>query len=264
MPTVRRAGPDIHYTVRGEGRPIVLGHSFLCSGEMWAQQVEPLAAAGYRVINVDARGHGESGRIDAGFTLYDMVEDVVAVLDRLEVRRAVWAGLSIGGMVALRAALVVPERVEALILLDTDAGPESAWKRFKYSALGRIATTVGLRPVLPQVERLMFGATTRRQRPDLVAEWRERFGGVHLPSILRMLRALQDRDDVVPRLPEIAVPALVVVGEEDVSLPPIHSRVLARGLSGSRLVEVPGAGHLSALERPEAVTAAMLEFLRAV
>jgi pimeloyl-ACP methyl ester carboxylesterase len=264
MPTVRRAGLDIHYTAWGEGRPIVLGHSFLCSGEMWAPQVEPLAAAGYRVINVDARGHGKSGRIDSDFTLYDMVDDVLAVLDDLGIERAIWAGLSIGGMVALRAALVVPQRVEALILLDTDAGPESAWKRFKYSVLGTIARTAGLGPVLPLVMPLMFGSTTRRLRPDLVAEWRERFSRVHVPSILRMLRALQDRDDVVPRLPEIAVPALVVVGEEDVSLPPVHSRVLARGLSGSRLVEVPGAGHLSALERPEAVTAAMLEFLRSV
>ena len=78
MPTVRRSGLDIHYTALGEGRPIVLGHSFLCSGEMWARQVGPLAAAGYRVINVDARGHGESGRIDAGFTLVDQTKIVTA------------------------------------------------------------------------------------------------------------------------------------------------------------------------------------------
>lgn len=262
MPTVERDGLDIHYTAHGEGRPVVLGHSFLCSAEMWAPQVEPLVAAGYRVINVDARGHGRSGRVDADFTLYDMVEDVLAVLNDLGVERAIWAGLSIGGMVALRAALVVPQRVEALVLLDTDAGPESAWKRFKYSALGMIARTAGLRPVLPRVMPLMFGSTTRRLRPDLVGEWRERFIGLHVPSVLRMLRALKQRDDVVPRLPEIAVPALVIVGEEDVSLPPVHSRVLARGLRASELVEIAGAGHLSALEQPEAVTEAMLEFLR--
>lgn len=262
MPNVRRDGPDIHYTVQGEGRPVVLGHSFLCSREMWAPQIEPLVAAGYRVINVDARGHGHSGRVDADFTLYDMVDDVLAVLDDLGLERAIWAGLSIGGMVALRAALVVPQRVEALVLVDTDAGPESAWKRFKYSALGEIAVMIGLRPVLPRVMPLMFGSTTRRLRPDLVAEWRERFSGLHVPSILRMLRALKQRDDLVSRLPEIAVPALVIVGEEDVSLPPVHSRVLARGLPESELVEIAGAGHLSALEQPEAVTAAMLEFLR--
>lgn len=262
MPTVRRDDLDLHYTVHGDGRPIVLGHSFLCSGAMWAPQVEPLAAAGYRVINVDARGHGESGPVGSDFTIYDMVGDILAVLDDLGVERAVWAGLSIGGMVALRAALTAPERVEALILLDTDAGPESASKRFKYSVLGVLARTIGVGPVTPQVLPLMFGSTTRRLRPDLVEEWRERFAGVHVPSILRMLGALKRRDDLVPRLPEITVPALVVVGVEDVSLPPVHSRVLAQGLPDSKLVEIPGSGHLSALEQPEAVTEAMLEFLR--
>lgn len=260
MPTARRNGPEIHFTVHGEGRAIVLGHSFLCSREMWSPQVPPLAER-YRVVNVDARGHGESGAIEDDFTLYDMVDDVVAVLDRLGLERAVWAGLSIGGMVALRAALTVPERVEGLILVDTDAGPETAWTRLKYSGMAAVARTIGVRPLQKPVCRLMFGATTFRRRPELVDEWTGRLRGVHVPSVLKMLAALQTRDDLRPRLPEIAVPALVLVGAEDRSLPPDRSRTLAGGIPGARLVEIPEAGHLSALEQPEAVTAAMGEFL---
>lgn len=167
MHRVQSQGIEIAFEVTGEGPAVVLGHSFLCSGAMWREQVGPLAAE-HTVINIDARGHGESGPITVPFTLYDMVEDVLAVLDDLRVDRAVWAGLSIGGMVALRAALRAPERVRALVLVDTDAGAESdAWNRLKYRVLGGIAALAGMRAVVPQVSRQMFGGTTRRTRPEL-------------------------------------------------------------------------------------------------
>jgi len=111
--TVERNGATIYYEVTGSGPAIVLMHSFLCSGEMWGPQIEPLSAQ-YEVINIDMRGHGKSGPAETPFDLYDLVGDVVAVLDREGVDRACWAGLSIGGMIALRAALTAPDRVGAL------------------------------------------------------------------------------------------------------------------------------------------------------
>lgn len=87
-------GIEIAFDVVGEGPAVVLGHSFLCSGAMWQNQVGPLAATN-RVINIDLRGHGASGPCPAAFGLHDMVADVLAVLDRLGVGSAVWAGLSI-------------------------------------------------------------------------------------------------------------------------------------------------------------------------
>ena len=260
MPSVRRNDLDIHFTVRGGGPPIVLGHSFLCSGDMWASQAAALSQQ-FQVINIDARGHGRSGHIQEDFTLYDMVDDVLAVLDQLGLERVVWAGLSVGGMVGIRAALTVPRRISALILVDTDAGVEPKWNRFKFSAMGLMSKAVGIRPFLPQIVRLMFGKTTRRHKPELVADWTERFSSVHLPSLIRMLKALNGRDDVVARLPEITAPALVLVGKEDETFPPSHSQLLSRELPDSSLVEIAEAGHLSALEQPEAVTAAMFEFL---
>lgn len=261
MATAHRDGLELHYTVDGEGSPpIVLGHSFLCTGAMWEPQV-PRLAESYRVVNVDARGHGESGAIETDFTLYDMVDDVVAVLDDLGLERAVWAGLSVGGMVALRAALTVPDRVEAIVVMDSDARIDTAWNRLKYAAMGAVARTAGVRPLLPPISRLMFGATTHRERPELVEEWTERFAGVHVPSILRMLKAIQRRDELTGRLHEITVPTLVLVGAEDRTLPLSRSRTIARGIPGAELVEIAGAGHLATLDQPEAVTEAMLEFL---
>ena len=128
MALVHNQGLPIFFEDVGEGPPIVLGHSFLCSGKMWREQV-PVLATHYRALNLDFRGHGRSGEVTESFTLYDAVADVVAVLDELGIEKAVWCGLSIGGMVALRAALTCPERVDRLILLDTDAGSENPLKK---------------------------------------------------------------------------------------------------------------------------------------
>jgi 3-oxoadipate enol-lactonase len=263
MTDALRQAARIACEVTGDGPAVVLLHSFLCSGAMWRHQVEPLGVHN-RVLNVDIRGHGASSPVASAFTLYDMVDDVLSVLDAHGVRRAIWAGLSIGGMIALRAALRTPDRVSALVLADTDARSEKAWPRIKHSILAGVVRVAGVRPVLPQIARQMFGRTTLHARRDLVAEWVERFSRVDVPSALWTLRALNQRDDLTPRLREIEVPALVLVGAEDQAAPPSRSRALARGLPRAQLVEVPEAGHLSSLEQPAAVTKAMLEFLEKV
>ncbi len=260
MPYLERDSCRIGFEVAGDGPAVVLLHSFLCSGDMWRGQVGPLAAR-HRVINVDLRGHGASGPVTRAFSLYDLVDDALAVLDSLGVDQAVWAGLSIGGMVSLRAALRAPHRSRALVLIDTDAGAEGLAKRLEYRALAALVRTFGAAPVLPQIARLMFGTTTRRERPELVAEWVDRFSHADVPSALLTLRALNERDDLLSRLAEIHQPALVLVGSEDRSLPPERSRRLAGALPRARLVEIQGAGHLSSLEQPQAVTDAMLGFL---
>lgn len=263
MAIVENQGLLISFEDVGAGPPVVLSHSFLCSGKMWREQVPSLARS-YRVLNLDFRGHGGSSEVTHPFSLYDAVSDVVAVLDDLGIEKAVWCGLSVGGMVALRAALTCPDRVEALILLDTDAGAEVLPRKLKYRGMGVVARISGVGPLLSPIARLMFGATTRRENARLVAEWKREFSTVHIPSILRGLQALMQRDSLLSRLPEIAAPTLVLVGEEDRSLPPPLSRRIHDSLRDSRFVQIPSAGHLSALEQPVAVTESLLSFLEAL
>lgn len=263
MPFVQNQGVSIYFDELGAGLPVVLGHSFLCSGDMWREQV-PALSHQYRVINIDFRGHGQSGEVTHAFSLYDAVSDVVAVLDECGVQKAVWCGLSVGGMVAIRAALTRPERVAGLILLDTDAGAEHPLRKLKYRLMGLGAKTLGIGPFLSPIGRLMFGASTRRHNPALVSEWRQAFAAVHVPSILLSLESLIQRDSVLARLPEISVPSMVIVGEEDRSLPPAVSRQIHERLPGSEYVEIPAAGHLSSLEKPERVNQAILRFLARV
>jgi len=260
MPSIERDCLKIHFEDLGSGPPVVLGHSFLCSGEMWGSQV-PVLADRYRVINIDERGHGRSGNLAEPFDLYDMVDDVVAVLDHLGIESAVWAGLSIGGMVAMRAAMTVPERVSGLLLLDTHAGAEASYKKLKYGAMALGVRTIGVRPFLGAICKLMFGKTTRERNTKLVTAWRERFASTDVPSMLLGLGALVRRDSVVDKLRSVEASSLVIVGDEDASLPPPLSREIADALPNASLVVIPEAGHLSALEKPEAVTEAMLQFL---
>jgi len=260
MPTILRDDICIYYEVKGEGPPIVLGHSFLCSGKMWSPQIEPLARRN-TVINIDLRGHGHSGVVDRRFDLYDLVEDVTAVLDHLEIDRAVWVGLSIGGMVALRAAIRAQERVSGLILLDTNASVEAMFEKAKYLAIVELARLFGIAPLVPQIARMFFCSHTRRTNPTLVDEWKINFRLVPFTTVSNTVTALMHRDSVVDQLPSIQVPALVMVGENDDPTPPACAREISGALSNASFVEVKNAGHLSNLEQPGTVTSEMVAYL---
>ena len=116
--------------------------------------------------------------------------------------------------------------------------------------------------VIPSVSRLMFGPTTRQRNRQLVAEWDQRFRSADVQSMLLFAQCLMRRDSILDRLGDIRVPALVMVGEEDTSLPPKYAKEIAASLPEARLVIVPSAGHLSALENPELVTAQISGFLQ--
>ncbi len=260
MPIVERPGARIHYVDKGQGPAVLLGHSFLCSSEMWRAQSSALADR-YRLIALDYRGHGASVPPVRPYTLWDLVDDSVAVLDHAGVDQAVWVGLSMGGMVALRAALAVPERVRGLILVDTDAGRETPRVRLKHQALATLAGVVGTRRLVPAINRLMFGETSLRDRPALVAEWGERFAAPTLPSIRLGLGAIDGREPLRDRLSGLRVPALVIAGREDRALPVERSQALAAQLPTARLHILEGCGHLAALECPDEVTRLMAAFL---
>lgn len=260
MPFIERDCQQIFYEESGAGPAIVLGHSFLCSGEMWQGQI-PFLTESHRVVNIDYRGHGHSDNITSAFTLYDLVEDTVAILDELGVERAVWGGLSTGGMVALRAALEVPERVRAIVVADASAAAEPLYPRIKYRLLGFVARLVGMRPLVPAIAPIMFGRATLEHNRALIDDWAPSAVSLELTSVLRFLEAVVTRDSLLERLSEIAVPTLIVVGEEDRAQPVTRARQLANGIDGAELAIIPQAGHLSALENPEAFNRALGSFL---
>lgn len=235
-------------------------HSFLCDGSVFEHQVNALAAT-CKVINVDIRGHGRSGSADLPFAIEDIARDVLAVLDHEQVGAAVWVGLSIGGFVAMRAALDYPSRVSALVLMDTEAGPQSFFKKIQDVGLKWGLRTFGPKPLAPSICSALFGKSTRQANPQLVNTYKLKFQDVRVKSICNCIDAVMSRDDLRPRLDQVKCPTLVVVGDEDVPLPEAKSREIAQKIKHSTLLVVPGAGHLSAIEQPTAVTLALTQFL---
>lgn len=273
MPYAINKGVKIYYEEKGAGLPVILSHSFFCSTKMWRLQFEELSKY-HRVINVDIRGHGKSDKSNgknSEFDLYTLVEDNLAVLDSLGIEKAVWAGLSIVGMISLRACLNYPERVIGLVLVDTDADKETFFNRFKYLTLvnsfkmltkdpenlpGLLRKTIAI-----VVSKEMFGKTCFKQNFVLVREWRDEFARNHMPSMIDFMNVLCCRDSVVSRLHEIEGPVWIIVGQEDRALPPRCSEKLYDGIVGSGLTVLPGCGHLSSLENPEKTNQTLLDFL---
>jgi len=243
------------------GDTVVFGHSLLCDGRMFADQVTDLAQD-HRVLNVDFRGHGRSDPPPRRFTIYDVADDYLRVMDALKVERASVVGLSMGGQAALRLAMTHPDRVRALVLLDTTASREETLKRARYSALAATARLVGPRAWLArQASNIMFGPTFRAAHPEIVAQWEARIQQLDKRAVARAVETVVSRDDVTRRLHDIAAPSLVVVGDEDEAAPPVYSRTLAAAIPDARLEVLPMTGHLSTIERPRVVGLLIRRFL---
>ena len=259
MPTIDRAGARTYYEIHGSGATLLLGHSLLFDGRMW-EPVIPALAGKFRVINVDARRHRHStggGR----FTIEDLADDWLAILDQEKTERALLCGLSLGGMTAMRLALRAPARVAAMALLGTSADPEAPADRVTYRALAEIQRLVRLDALTdPVVERKMFSATSRREQPDLVARCMAIIHENVPRQLYPALRAVFDRESIADRLSEIRCPTLVLCGEEDAATGPSRSRRIADRIPGATLHMIPRAGHCSVMEQPAAVEAHLTAF----
>jgi 3-oxoadipate enol-lactonase len=253
-----------HGHVRREGdAPIVLLHSLLCDGGMWRAQLGPLAGIG-RCVVFDGPGHGHS-EVPPPFTLEDNTLALVDALRELGIESAVFVGLSWGGMLAMRMAILHPERVRAMALIDTSAEPHGLAERVKYRAFVGFARRFGLPPKLVDRELApqMFSERTLRERPELKDQFARTVNGYPREGTARASLAVAvRRKSITDRLGLIRAPTLVVCGREDRATPPRCSEAIASRIKGARLVWIDDAGHLSAVERPLAVNAALVPFVQ--
>jgi len=263
MPEIQVKGARLHYEVTGEGpETIVFAHGLLWSGDMFAEQVAALADR-YRCVTFDFRGQGRSEVTAGGYDMDTLSADAAAVIEDLGFAPCHFAGLSMGGFVALRLALRRPELLLSLILLETTAEPEPAHNVPRYRRLNLVARWLGLRLVAGQVMPIMFGEKFLGD-PARVAEraaWRRRLIANHRVGISRAVRGVIERQGVADEIHRIDLPTLIVVGDQDVATVPAKSERMHARIAGSKLVVVPGAGHSSTVEEPAAVTAAIEAFL---
>lgn len=238
---------------KASGPTLVFWHSLLCDGAMWGPMIRELEAS-YRIVNVDAPGHGRSSQTRRAYSMDDSVDAAITVLDELAIDRCAWIGLSWGGMVGMRLGLRIPERLAGLALFDTSASAESRRKIPSYFAMAAIARRFGAVPfLLDRIVPIYLSKTTRAQQPALVQQFRERVASMDPESVGHAVDAvIFRRDDIRARLTEIRVPTLVVCGDDDVATPLDRSETIARAIPGAALRRIAKGAHLSAWEQPEA------------
>jgi 3-oxoadipate enol-lactonase len=243
----------------GSGPAVILSHGFLMDREMFASQVDALAPE-YRVITWDERGFGETEYDGEPFTYWDSAEDCLGLLDHLGIDRAVLGGMSQGGFLSLRAALLAPERVRALVLIDTQAGPEDPERLPAYRQMQETWLQAGPVDELAEViANLIIGD------PELNQVWIAKWKELERESMRAPADCLMDRDDISDRLGEISCPAIVFHGTADLSIEIERAEALCRGLSGCvGVVRIEGGTHAANLTHPDEVNGPLLDFLRSL
>jgi pimeloyl-ACP methyl ester carboxylesterase len=246
-------------TERGHGPPLVLLHAFPLSSALFDAFGE---LPGYRLMAPDLRGFGATPLGDDDPSLARMADDVVALLDRQNLSRAVVGGVSMGGYVVMELLRRAPERLAGALLVDTKAEADTEEAAAGRHAMAEAVLAEG-RPVLDPMLGALLGATTRASRPDVVdrvAGWLDQ---APPNSVAWAQRAMAARPDSLSTLSTTRVPVGVVVGSEDTLSPPEAAQRMADA-AGTAVHLVPGAGHLAVTERPTAARRAVLAALEDV
>ena len=245
----RDDGVELYYEVHGSGPAIILTHGYSSTAQMWAGQIEPLSKD-HTLILWDMRGHGQSDypEDESLYSEAATVADIAALLDAVGARTAIVGGLSLGGYMSLAFHRVHPERVEALLIIDTGPGFKKDEAREGWN---QTALKTAQRWEEQGLALLASFSPERRQASHRSADGLARAGR----------RMLTQRDArVIESLPDIAAPSLVVVGSEDTPFLAAADYMAAK-IPGAQKVVIEGAGHAANIDRPEAFNAAVRRFL---
>jgi pimeloyl-ACP methyl ester carboxylesterase len=247
---MRELAVDLHYVERGQGNPILLIHGFPFDHTIWdrvAGSLEPHT----RLILPDLRGFGLSPAPEGVYTMRLMAEDIAALMDRLEIHKAILVGHSMGGYIGLAFAQVYPDRLAGLALVSSHAGADSPERRQGRLRLAERVKRKGVKAVLEaNLERFSPNAQVRELTRELIL----RSSG---KSVIAALKGMAERPDFSELLAQLKVPCVVVAGSADAIISIEKAREMVQMLSRGWLVEVPEGGHMLMLETPDLVSAAI-------
>jgi 3-oxoadipate enol-lactonase len=250
---------EMGYDEGGTGLPVLFVHGFPHDRSLWTPQLQGLTVQA-RCLAVDLRGFCETTAAPP-FSMDQYADDLAGFMDVLHVERAVIAGLSMGGYIALAMWRRHAARVRGLVLSNTRAGADGDEAREKRRNLMAVARDQGSSAIADAMLTGMLGKTTRGKRPDIVNSVHRMISSAPVDGVVGALQAMMDRPDSTPTLGTIDVPTLVVTGDEDTIIPAEEARSMHAAIRGSSLEVITGAGHLSNLERPAAFNHVVSEFL---
>lgn len=251
---------QLYTRTAGTGLPVVLLHAFPLSSAMWLAQREGLSGT-CRVITPDLRGFGGSRLGDDEPSIDLMADDVARVLDDAGVDKAVIGGLSMGGYVTMAFCRRHPDRVLGVILAATKATADPEPARANRERIARAVLADGSDVLVKEVLPALIGTTTKQRRAMVFGRVKGLVQSAPPKAVAWAQRAMAGRPDSFDTLAALKVPALVLAGEEDELAPPSDAQAMAEAVPEGRLEIIPKAGHLIAVEQPEAFNAAVERFL---
>ena len=261
---ITRAAGRLYYGLLGpeNGSVVCFTHSLASDAGMWAEQVPPLLAAGYRILRLDMRGHGGSDPVAGDYTMVQLADDAAEALDFLGITRVHFIGLSIGGMLGQAFAIKHGQRLLSAMLCDTSPqtppGAHEAWAP-------RIGAVKAANSVAPLADATMERWFTDAYKPRNPGRWQQihaSIAGTTAAGYLGCAAAILNFDFVAD-LPKLKVPTLVVCGADDQGTPPAGNKRIAELIPGGRYQEIANARHFPNVELPELFNRIMLEWLNA-
>lgn len=262
-------GREMAYLDVGSGPVVIFGHSYLWDNKMWAPQIEALSQH-YRCIVPDLWAHGESDFApQTTRSLQDYAKQILSLMDQLKIDEFSIVGLSVGGMWGCELVTLAPQRVKSLVLMDTFVGLEPEVAHNKYFAmLDAIAQAKAVpEEIVEAVTPLFFANNAKEDSPELVTNFAKHLAnlkGEQAEEVARIGRIVFGRRDQIEDIEKFALPVLIAVGQEDKPRPVLESYLMVDSITGSKLVQIPKAGHISNLEQPEFVTEMLQNFLNSV
>ncbi|MCG7391750.1 3-oxoadipate enol-lactonase [Microvirga sp. ACRRW] len=251
MAFIRSNGIVLHHQVVGrpDGPALVFNNSLGSDFRIW-QEIAPAFTDRFRVVLYDKRGHGLSDAPPAPYTIDDHTDDLLALLDHLKVESASLVGLSVGGMIAQRAAVRAPQRVKAVVLCCTAAkiGAPELWAQ-------RIAAVEqgGIEPIVESVLQRWFTPDFHETRKDELAGWRNMLVRMPAHGYAGTCAAIRDAD-LTADAGKIAVPTLCVAGDQDGSTPADVVQGTANLIPKARFALIEGCGHIPCVEKSKVLT----------
>lgn len=235
---------------------LVLSNSLGTTHRMWDKQIPELSRH-FRVVRYDTRGHGRSPAPPGPYSIDDLTDDVIALLDQLSLARVHFVGLSLGGMIGMRLAIREAHRIDRLVVLCTSAHlePESAWRQ-------RAATVRehGSRAVASAVVDRWYTQPWRTAHPGLAQEAADIVANTPAEGYASCCEAIATMNQIA-QLPQLHAPTLAIAGADDPATPPSHLKLIADNVKNGRLLTVADAAHLANDEQPSTITAALLDHL---
>jgi len=261
MTTFRSEDAHLAYEMIGAGPDVVLLHPFPLHLHFWDGVLDQLASR-YRIILPDLRAHGDSEVGEGAVTMRKLADDLDRLCRELEVKRAIFVGVSIGGYTLFEFWRRHRERVRALVLANTRSGAETAEGRTTRLAIADKVLQEGTASFIEELMPKLFSTTTMTNRPDIVDAARVMAKKMSPADIAAVQRGMADRPDSIPALATINVPTMIIAGEDD-SIPLSELELMHHRISGSQLRVIANAGHYAAMERPEEFGRLLREFLDA-